>query len=271
MENADAVGGQPAGRVYTVFGPRGGSGKTMLAVNLAVALAKLHPEQVGLLDLSLTFGHCALVLNAAPRTSVAAASVDSLSRLDRAGLGHYLSDHSSGLKLMVGANRAEEGDVVTGEHVSAAIRLLRQAFPISFIDTSSSFTDPTISALENADKIILVCTPELSTLRDIRECQRILSEVIHVPSERLMYLMNNPYPFKPLAMEQFVQTLEQSIDIEIPYGNDVPAKAAMRGEAFVQTQAGSAVAKAVDKLARTIEAEIFPPAVPERRGLFGRR
>src|SRR5712692_8661138 len=83
------------GKVYTLYGPRGGSGKTMIAVNLAVSLAKHRPNQVALVDLSLTFGHCAMTLNATPRPSLASIDANSLARYDATNLQRYVSEHSS--------------------------------------------------------------------------------------------------------------------------------------------------------------------------------
>ena len=65
---------QGAGRVYAIFSPRGGSGKTTLAVNLAAQLAHEQPERTALLDLSLTFGHTSALLGLQPETSLAASS-----------------------------------------------------------------------------------------------------------------------------------------------------------------------------------------------------
>jgi pilus assembly protein CpaE len=259
------------GKVYTVFGPRGGCGKTTIAVNLAVALARMHPGQVCLVDLSLTFGHCAMLLNVTPKRSLAATSADSLAKLEANDLDYYLADHESSLKLFVGSNSPEEGDAVTGAHVNALFSVLKRAFPVVVVDTASVFTDPEIAALEGADKILMVCTLELSTLRDVAECKRLFDQVIHIPNGRVYYVMNNPFPFKPLAMEQFVQNLEQSIDAEIPYGNDLPAKSSVGGHAFVQTQPNAPISKGITALAKVLEVEAFPQAQPEKRGLFGRR
>lgn len=259
------------GRVYTVFGPRGGSGKTTIAVNLAVSFAQLHPEEVCLLDLSLTFGHCALVLNLVPKASVAGISVDSLSKMDREGMKYYLVPHASTLRVLVGSSKPEEGEAVTGDHVKAAIDVLKRMHAVTVIDAASVFSEAIIAALEVSDKVILVCTPELTTLRDVRECQRIFTDLIRLPKEKIFYVMNYLFPFKALAVEQFAQALEQEMHSEIPFGSDVPSKAAIRGEAFTQSQSGSNVAKAIDRIAKALEAEASPVKQPERRGLFARR
>src|SRR3979409_211536 len=79
-----------AGRVYAIFSPRGGSGKTTLAVNLAAQQAQDQPERTALLDLSLTFGHTAALLGLHPETSLAAVPGETLLDFDRRTLGQYL-------------------------------------------------------------------------------------------------------------------------------------------------------------------------------------
>lgn len=263
------------GRVYTVYSPRGGSGKTTVAVNLAVAFAQMYPDQVALVDLSLTFGHCALVLNLVPKASLAAISLESLSKLDREGMNYYLVQHASTLKILAGSGRPEEGEAVTADHVKAAVDLLKRLHQVTVIDTASTFSEATIAAIESSDKVIVVCTPELPTLRDVRECQRIFWDLIRLPKEKVFYLMNHIFPYKVLGVEQFEQALEQEMNGELPYANDVPAKSSVRGEAFTQTQPGSSIAKGIDRLAKELQAEATAAAggakQPERRGLFGRR
>ena len=265
-------GGAKQGKVLVVYGPRGGSGKSTIAVNLATALALAHPNEVALVDLSLTFGNCAVMLNLLPKTPLARASLETLATLPKERLSDYLPTHASTLRLMVGASAAEEEGYVTPDHVRDALRLLRRLHDYVVVDTGSNFSEQTIAALETADKVLLVCTPDLITLREVRECQRILSDVIRVASEKVYYVMNNVFPFKALAVDQFVQTLEKDIDAEIPFGNDAPAKAAsLRGDPLIQAQANSNVSKAIDRIAKTLETELYPTATSlVRKGLFGR-
>jgi pilus assembly protein CpaE len=271
-DSAEAgAGGGRNGKVYTVFSPRGGSGKTTFAVNLAVSMAQTHPDDVTLVDLSLTWGHCALVLNLVPKASIASMSSDAAARLDREGLNYYLVPHASTLKVLAGSSRPEEGEAVTADHVKSILDLLKRLNSVVVVDTGGTFSEATIAAIENSDRIIVLCTPELTTLRDIRECQRIFSDLIRVPKEKLYYVMNQTFPNKPIQTDQFQQALEQEMHAEIPYGGDVPAKASVRGEAFTQTQPGQAISKAIDRIARTLEADSAPAArQTERRGLFGR-
>lgn len=270
-DEAVEVHQRATGKVYTVFGPRGGSGKSTIAVNLAVSFAQLHPDQVCLFDLSLTFGHCALLLNLVPKVSVAGIGLDALSKMDREGMNYYLVPHASTLKLLAGSTKPEEGEAVTADHVKAAIELLRRMHAVTIIDAASSFAEATIAAIESSDKVVLVCTPEITTLRDVRECQRIFTDLIRLPRDKVFYVLNQTLPFKPLPSEQFSQALEQQMHCEVPYGADVPSKAAIRGEAFTQIQPGSNVSKAIEKMARMLDAEASPAKPQERRGFFARR
>ncbi|HEX2923357.1 MAG TPA: cyclic nucleotide-binding domain-containing protein, partial [Chloroflexota bacterium] len=218
----------PLGKLFTVFSPKGGAGKSMVATNLAVAMAKLYPGSVALLDLSLTFGHDMLLLNLVPRSCVAATTAEAFEKMDtEEELSYYLAVHpSSELRVMAGAVHPEEGELVSGDTARAAIDLLRRHFPYVVVDTGSNFTDPVLCALECADRVLLLCSPEMAVMRDARECQRILSEVIHLPRERVLYLLNSLFPFKTLSKKQFEEVLQQPIGAELPYGGDVPAKAA---------------------------------------------
>jgi pilus assembly protein CpaE len=259
-----------AGRVYAIFSPRGGSGKTTLAVNLAAQQAREQPDRTALLDLSLTFGHVASLLGLHPETSLAAVPAESLADFDRRTLGQYLAEHSSGLQVLVAGTRPEEGELVTAAHVRAALGTMKRQFSATFVDCGSSFDEPTIAALEMADRIIVVCTPELNTLRDVRECQRVFGEIIRLDGKRIAFVFNHNQPFAVLGREQFEATLEKPMTFELPHAGEAAYKAASRGEPLVLNSPGSPYSKAVEKLVK-----LLVPAEPKqslKRGMtFGSR
>jgi Flp pilus assembly CpaE family ATPase len=103
-----------------------------------------------------------------------------------------------------------------------------------------------------------VCTPELNTLRDVRECQRVFGEIIRLDLKRVCFVFNHNQPFAVLAREQFEAALEQPMTFELPHAGEGAYKAASRGEPMVLSNSGSAYAKAVEKLAR-----LLVPAEPK--------
>ncbi|HEY3255267.1 MAG TPA: cyclic nucleotide-binding domain-containing protein, partial [Polyangiaceae bacterium] len=161
------------GRVYAVFSPRSGAGKTTLALNLALRLAELLPARVGMLDLDLLFDDATLLLNLSPLTSLASIPASEVELLETRGLGNQLMEHDSGLRVLVGATRPEEGERVSAAHVRAALIFMKRQFDVTVVDCGNNFDEPTLAVLDTADRVIVLCTPELSTLRDVRDCQRI--------------------------------------------------------------------------------------------------
>jgi pilus assembly protein CpaE len=239
-----------AGRVYAVYSPRGGAGKTMLAVNLAALQAQDHPERTLLLDLSLTFGHTAALLGLEPCTSLAEVPAESIQDIDRRTLGDYLVGHRTGLQVLVACTRPEQGEVVTAAHVRATLASMKRQFSAIFVDCGSGLDDPTIAALEMADTVFVVSTPELTTLRDIRECLRIFSEIVHVDPNKVCLVLNQHQPFAALSRARFEAALEQPMAFELPHAGEAAYKAAARGEPLALGSSGAAYVKAVDRIRR---------------------
>ena len=263
-----------AGRVFTVFSPKGGAGTTTVAVNLAVALARFRPGRVALLDLALTFGHCALMLDLAPRSNLAATTAEALWGMGHGDeLDYYLSTHpGSGLKVMVGASRPEDGERVTSEMARAAIEQLRGRFEYVVVDTESHFSDPVLVAIEASDRIIVLGSPEITALRDLRECRRILSEVVCLPRARQLYVMNCPQPYRILSRGQIEEALQNELFAELPHAGDGPAKATLRGQPFLESQPGSPLARSLEELAVRLVGEVSDGVQAarreQRRGFF---
>jgi pilus assembly protein CpaE len=165
--------------------------------------------------------------------------------------------------------RPEEGELVTAAHVRAALSTMKRQFSATFVDCGSSFDEPTIAALEMADQILVVCTPELNTLRDVRECQRVFGEIIRLDAKHVSFVFNHNQPFAVLGREQFETTLEQPMAFELPHAGEAAYKAASRGEPLVLSSSGSAYSKTVEKLVRTlVPAE--PKTTQKRVSLIGR-
>jgi Flp pilus assembly CpaE family ATPase len=241
-----------AGKVFAVFSPRGGSGKTTIAVNLAALQADEQPERTALVDLSLTFGHAAALLGIHPETSLAQIPGESLADFDRRTLGQYLIEHKSGLQVLVAGTRPEEGEIVSAAHVRAALGTLKRQFSAIFVDCGGGFDEPTIKALEIADRIIVVCTPELNTLRDIRECLRVFGEIIRLEPAKLTFVLNHNQPFTVLSREQFEAALEQTMAFELPHAGEAAYKAASRGEPLAVSNGNAPFAKALERMLHAI-------------------
>lgn len=242
------------GFVTALFSPRGGAGVTTLAVALSVALAERHPDDAVLLDLDVLFGDAPAALLLQPRGVLATLTPNSILALERAGLDHYLLTHPSSLRVLPAASRPEEGQSVTADHVRAALNTLRRHFGFIVVDLAHDFSEVTLAALELADRVLVVATPERATLQDIVECRRIFSDVLQLPSDRVGYLLNHPLPYAGVAGSEFTAATGAPW-AEVPYGGDGPSIAALRGESLLTNRRNNPVARAAVSLAETITSE----------------
>lgn len=253
-QEASAEGGAAHGQLTVVFSPRGGAGRSTIAVNLAIAMTQLTPDRVALVDLALTFGHLAILLNLSPRTALSAASPNALRQMDRESFHYYLSTHEdSSLRLLVAAQRPEDGELVTSEHIHVALNVLRRQFVDVVVDTSPSFSDSNLAAIESADRVLLVCTPDLGAVRDMRECQRIFFDLLGYSRERFRLVLNHPFPYEGVSTAEIEAALGMPVAAEIPFGGSTPSLAALEGHPLVSRWPTNPASRAIVALAGELD------------------
>lgn len=153
-------------KVITVFGTKGGIGKTTIATNLAVSLSR-SGKKVALIDLDLQFGDVGVFLDLEPKDSIAEL-VQERTTFDIDSIKSYMMLHSSGVNILSAPKSPEYADVVTGDHVEKIINTIRPYYDYVIIDTPPSFNDCTITAIENSNLVLFVLTLDISTLRNAR-------------------------------------------------------------------------------------------------------
>ena len=256
VEEASTAGGYQNGLVTVLLSPRGGAGTTTLATNLAVALAQRSPERVVLIDLNVLFGHVPVLLNVTPRTALATMSAVSLRQMDRENLEFYVTRHAeSSLRVWSSTLRPEQSELVTADHVKAAMEVARKEFVHVIVDLGRGFSEVNLTAIESTHNVLVVCTPDQSCLRDLTESQRIFHE-LHLPGEPRQYLMNHPSPYVRVSAEQFEQQLSVRMIASIPFGGDAPARAALEGQPLVARFSNSPTSKAIVSLAELLDQQL---------------
>ena len=253
-QEVGATQGDVRGQVTVLFSPRGGAGQTVLATNLGVALAELTPDRVVAVDLDLLFGHMALLLDLVPRTGLAAITPAAIRALDRDNLAYYLTKHpESSLRVLSGTLRPEESELVTGEHVRAIIEQLRRQFVHIVVDAGSRFSEPCLAAIETADQVVVVTTPEASAGRATQETQRVLRDLLGVPEDRVRYVQNQPSPYGKLCASELMDLVGSQRVLEVPFGGEDVTRAGLNGFPLVMSRSGNPTSKAIIGLARDLE------------------
>jgi CRP-like cAMP-binding protein len=254
-QEVGATQGDVRGQVSVVFAPQGGAGQTVFATNLAVALAQLTPDRVAAVDLDLLFGHVAMLLDLVPRTSLAAITPNAIRGLDRDSLAYYLSKHAeSSLCVLSGTLKPEDSELVTGEHVRAMMDQLRRQFVHVVVDAGSRFSEPCLAAIETADQVLVVVTPGPGGVRAAVEAQRVLRDLLGLPSERVEFVVNQPTPYGRASTEELAEALGGMPRIlSVPFGGEEVSKASLNGLPLVMSRAGNPMSRAVVGLARELD------------------
>lgn len=159
---------QVLGKSVVLYSPKGGGGKTTLAVNLAVLLREQTGKSIAVVDCSYPFGDVGVMLNMEPKRTI----VDLLphiNELDGEILESILQPHASGVKVLLAPPTPEETELITAEHVSLVIGALRELYEYIIIDTHPAFTEVSISALDTADVILVVTPLEVPALKSVRQ------------------------------------------------------------------------------------------------------
>ena len=163
------AGSVELGTVVAVFSPKGGVGRTTIAVNLAVVAATELKKKVVLVDGSFQFGDVAVMLNLDPKDK---SMFELVSNLEAGGdtdaVDTYTVTHSSGIRVILAPPSPEMADVITPASVKRVVDALRHRYQLIVIDCAAWFNDTTLGILDLADVVLVVLTLEITSIKNIR-------------------------------------------------------------------------------------------------------
>lgn len=261
-------GSDGQGRVVTVSSMKGGSGKTVVATNLAVALARRSDRPVALVDADLQFGDVAVMLRlAAPHTIIDA--LPATDRLDAQFLRSLLVRHEpSGVHVLPAPLDPSLAERVTGSDVLRIIEVLRTFCSHVVIDTPAQFNDVVLAALEAADDIVVVAGMELPNVKNTKLGLQTMQR-LGIPDSKVRLLVNRSNSKVQLDVKEVERTLGLRAEAHIPSDIVVP-QAVNRGVSVLLDAPRSDVARAFEELASLFSPQPAGPAPKKARGRFGR-
>jgi pilus assembly protein CpaE len=245
----------PQGRLVTVFSPKGGVGKTTLAVNLALALSQRGPKKVCLVDLDLSFGDVAITLQLFPARTIADA-VHLESGLDFGVLEPILTPYREGLSALVAPVQPDAKDTIPASLVGKVLGLLKSQFDYVVVDTAPAFDEYVLQALDETDELLLVTTLDIPTLKNVKVAVETL-DLLNFPKGKRRLVLNRADDKVGLTADKVESTLGMSIAMSIPTSSQV-AHATNAGEPITSAQPKHAVSQAISSLARAFASA--PPA-----------
>src|SRR5437588_2877636 len=252
----------PHGRLVTVFSPKGGTGKTVLATNLAASLAKHWGKRALLLDLDLQFGDAAIMLGMEPEKTIYDLVV-APGELDSEKLAGYTTRHACGLDILPAPLRPEDAELVTEAKLGRLLEVARDSYDVIVVDTSPFFHGPMLATLDRTDELLLLCGLAVPTLKNVRLSLQTL-DLLPFPTSRIKVVLNRANSKVGMQRKEVESALELGVRYEIPSDRAVPL-AVNRGNPAVLADGKSEFSRSVRELAKSL---VTAQAVAKERKKF---
>jgi pilus assembly protein CpaE len=238
--------------VFTVFSTKGGSGKTVIATNLAVCFAR-QGKRTLLIDFDLHSGDDALVLGLSPRWTILDL-VQSPGDLDGEKLAGFVTRHSSGVDLLPAPTRPDEEELVDVDRLEPLLAVARQSYDAVVIDTSSQFAPAVLLAIDHTDSLVLVGASDVPTIKSLKIALETL-ELLEMDVKDVRILMNRSGARVGLDDRDVERTLRREITYTLASDKAIPISV-NRGQPVVIDAPKSRVAKSFYDMARSLDAVV---------------
>lgn len=250
------------GSVISVFSAKGGVGCTVTAVNLAVALRKQTERSVSLFDCDLYFGNVAVLLNLWPEASLGDL-VPYGEDLSTELVEEVMLTHSSGVRVLLPPAAFEAAEEITLPLVTRILEVLRSRYEFTVVDVGAHLDPIALSILDASSKIVLVTTPEVPALHNLRRVVQ-LAEDLGYPRGKVVIVGNRFSVAWGIQAPDIADSLGYPVSVALPSDGRLVTQAANRGVPFVVDAPSSGPARAIYELAELLVSS--DPLAPDEGG-----
>ncbi len=260
------------GTVLTVFGAKGGIGKTTISTNLATALVQKTNQSVTLVDLDTRFGDVAILMDIPVERSIADLALPE-EEISREMLQDCLYTHNTGVTILPAPVRPTDWRNVHAGHIERVVTLLAQTYDYVILDTPGTFNDIVARALELATLVLLVATVDLASLKDTLLALDMLRSW-NFPQEKVKLVINATNEASNIQPQEVKRMLGREVFWSIPYDRNI-STATQLGMPVVVTKPGTKASESLVELAHVLSG-VLPQREGQQqqkrdgKGLFGR-
>jgi pilus assembly protein CpaE len=245
------IAGEP-GRIVAVFSPKGGIGRTTIAVNMAVAAANDLGKKVVLVDGSIQFGDVGVLLNLNPKNkSIAEVAADLEGGLEPESIDPFIVNHSAGIRVLLAPPSPEMADLVTPTGFRHALEVLRTYHDLVVVDCASWFSDVTLGVLDVADIVVTVLSLEITSIKNLRLFLEVAGQLGY-ESDKMMLVLNRADAALGIRVQDVEQSIGRKVDHTIVSDGRSVVFAVNRGVPFYLSNRDAQVSQDILRLAKAV-------------------
>ena len=244
------------GVVICVAGVKGGTGRSMIAANLAVAIRQQSQQRVALIDANVAFGDIGVMMNISDSKTMLDA-VPYLRQVDSELINNIVVEHGSGVQLLLAPPSPQEAEVVTADLVKSLVSVMTGMFDVIIIDTRPSFDDLNLAMFDAADVLLLVVTMDMASIKDARQFLEV-TELLGYPEERLRLVLNRSNTYSGIPATEIGESLRRQLWARIPDEPGPVLRSVNEGVPLVSSSNDSKVVEEINRMAREMLAFANP-------------
>jgi pilus assembly protein CpaE len=266
------------GKVICMFSPKGGTGRTTMTVNTAIAIRQLTGRKVAVVDCNLPFGDVGIVMNLLARKTIADL-IPNVSDLSPELLDSVLAEHESGVRVLLAPTRPELAELVHPDHVKQIIEAVRRNYDYVLIDTWTSFHEVILAIFDLSSQIALITTLDMPAVKNIRLFLDVC-EAIRFPRENVLLILNRADSTGGLHVPEIEESIQHKFAATLVSAGQLVTASINRGIPFVTSDPEAPITRDVMELARQMlvpeDREALAPAAeapaqePKRRPALSR-
>ena len=239
------------GQLVAVFSPKGGVGRTTIAVNFAVSAAADLGIKTVLVDGSFQFGDVGVLLNLNPKNKSIADLVPELDAGELESIDTFVINHSSGVRVLLAPPSPEMAETITPAGVRKTLEALRMATDLVVVDCTANFSDTTLAILDAADVILTVLTLEITSIKNMRLFLEVADRLGYEGS-KIKLILNRADSTLGIRVADVEHSIGRKVDHTIVSDGRSVVYALNRGVPFVLSNREAQVSQDVLRLATAI-------------------
>jgi len=236
-------------KVISIFGTKGGVGKSVICTNLAVATAQKYKDKVALVDLDIQFGDISIMMNINPRKTLSELMQEG-DEPEKELLKDYFYERN-GVNVLAAPNKPELAELVTAGGVNKILQVCKGMYNFTFIDTPSFIDEITLTALEMSDLILLIISLDLPTIKNVKKGLDILQSLQLLPRTRL--ILNRSSGVAGIEPRDVEKVLDMRIRAEVPSDGKLVVSSLNQGIPFIKMSPKAPISKSMVNILQLIE------------------